>query len=64
MSATSQPSPGPDTEIVRVETPRGESTLARVVDRELSADINATMTVTVEALGMRWRVDGDDVTPV
>lgn len=59
MSATS--SPGADEEIVRAETPRGEETLARVVDRKLAGNINGGVTLTVEALGRRWRVDAADV---
>lgn len=60
MSATT--STGADEEIVRAETPRGEEMLARVVDRELTGDINGGVMLTVEALGRRWRVDADDVT--
>ncbi|OYR79345.1 hypothetical protein DJ84_18500 [Halorubrum ezzemoulense] len=61
MSASAAPSTGA---IVRTETPRGEVTLARVVDSEFSASIAAETIVTVEAVGHTWRVPSEDVTPL
>jgi len=61
MSASASPSTGA---VVRTETPRGEPTLARVVDREFAASITAETIVTIEAVGLTWRISSEDVTPL
>ncbi|WP_058366648.1 hypothetical protein [Haloparvum sedimenti] len=51
---------------VRVETPRGEPTVATVVEREPAGDVGTGPEdlLTVELDGVTWRVTGSEVDPL
>lgn len=51
---------------VRVETPRGEPTVATVVDREPAGDVGTGPEdlLTVELEGVTWRVAESEVDPI